>query len=174
MDIRIRNKIKKIIIGIKGANLDASSQVYFSVEIQTAKGIVLGKESIIYKECTIYNSLSGKFEMGSFSHVAPYGYFLIGENSVKIGNDVAIGPFCSFFCMSNNPKGESRLYRENYLFNDIVIGNNVFIGSHSIFLPGTKIRNNVVVGANSVVSGVLEEGWIYAGSPAVKVRKVTE
>lgn len=159
---------------MKGAQLQTGSQIYCSVEIQNAKGVRLGQNTILYKNCTIYNSPSGTIELGNNSHVAPYGYFLIGENSVKIGNDVAIGPFCSFFCMSNSPKGDSDLFRENYTYGNISIGNNVFIGSHSTILPGSVVQDNVVIGANSVVSGELESGWIYGGSPAKKIKKVKE
>lgn len=54
------------------------------------------------------------------------------------------------------------------------IGNNVFIGWGATILPGTIIGDNVIVGANSVVSGVLEEGYIYAGNPAKKIISIDE
>ena len=172
--IRIGNRLKKIILGFKGAKLHTGSQVYCSVEIQNSKGFVLGENAIIYKNCTIYNNTAGNFEMGSSSHIAPFGYFLIGGNSLKIGNDVAIGPFCSFFCITNSPRGENKLYRKNYFHDNIIVGNNVFIGSHCVVLAGTIIHDNVVVGANSMVSGELETGWIYAGTPAKKIKKVSQ
>ena len=34
----------------------------------------------------------------------------------------------------------------------VVIGDNVFVGTRAIILPGVRIGNNVVVGAGSVVS----------------------
>ena len=39
--------------------------------------------------------------MGSFSHIAPYGYLLIEKQNLHIGNNVAIGPYCSIFCSTN-------------------------------------------------------------------------
>ena len=54
-----------------------------------------------------------------------------------------------------------------------VIGNNVRIGTHSFVMPGTQMGNNsVLVAASATTIGqVLEEGWIYAGIPAVKFKK---
>lgn len=51
----------------------------------------------------------------------------------------------------------------------IEIGSNVFIGSRAIILPNTKIEDNVIIGAGSLVSGRIESGGIYAGVPAKRV-----
>jgi len=112
--------------------------------------------------------------MGNNSHVAPYGYFLIEDQSLFIGNDVAIGPFCSFFCSSNTYSPDKPLFRENYNKADINIGNNVFIGAQSVILPGTIIEDNVIVAAHSTVKGILESGWVHGGSPCKPIKKLKE
>jgi carbonic anhydrase/acetyltransferase-like protein (isoleucine patch superfamily) len=50
------------------------------------------------------------------------------------------------------------------------IGNNVWIGFRCIILPGATIENRVLIGAGSVVSGVLKSDSIYAGDPAKFIR----
>lgn len=50
-----------------------------------------------------------------------------------------------------------------------VIGNNVFIGWGATILPGANIGDNVIIGANAVVSGRVESDSVYAGNPAKKV-----
>ncbi len=54
-----------------------------------------------------------------------------------------------------------------------IIEDNVRIGAHAICMPGTHIRKNSVLAANSVatVGQELEEGWIYVGVPATKYKK---
>lgn len=49
---------------------------------------------------------------------------------------------------------------KNYNLNlgAIEIGNNVFIGSRSVILPGTLIEDNVIIGAGSVVTGKISGG----------------
>jgi len=112
--------------------------------------------------------------MGDQSHIAPYGYFLIEDQALTIGDDVAIGPFCSFFCSSNTYSPEKPLFRENYDKGDIKIGNNVFIGAQSVIMPGAEIGNNVIVAANSVVKGKLDDNYLYGGSPCKPIKKLSE
>jgi len=54
-----------------------------------------------------------------------------------------------------------------------IIEDNVRIGAHSFIMPGTHIGKNCVLGASSftTVEQVLEEGWIYIGTPAKKYKK---
>lgn len=111
--------------------------------------------------------------MGDRSHAAPYGYFLIEDQKLSIGDDVAIGPYCCFFCSSNTYSTRKPLFRENYEKGDITIGNNVFIGAQSVILPGSIISDNVIVAAHSSVKGKLESGYIYGGSPCKPIKKLS-
>ncbi|UCC19287.1 MAG: hypothetical protein JSV62_14470 [Promethearchaeota archaeon] len=54
-----------------------------------------------------------------------------------------------------------------------IIDDHVRIGSHAIVMPGTHIKHNCMLAANSVttVGQVLEKGWIYVGIPAKKFKK---
>ncbi len=52
------------------------------------------------------------------------------------------------------------------VINEIMIGNNVFIGMNTTILPGTRIGDNVIVGAGSVLRGVVPENSIVIGNPA--------
>jgi acetyltransferase-like isoleucine patch superfamily enzyme len=56
----------------------------------------------------------------------------------------------------------------------IRVGNNVFIGMNVIVMPGTEIGDNVIVGAGSVVRGVVEPDSILIGNPALKIGRLTE
>jgi maltose O-acetyltransferase len=41
-----------------------------------------------------------------------------------------------------------------------------------MILSGVRIENKVVIGAGSVVTKNLESGFVYAGVPAKKIRKI--
>ncbi|NVP02085.1 acyltransferase [Photobacterium damselae subsp. damselae] len=56
----------------------------------------------------------------------------------------------------------------------VIIGNNVYIGKGCLILPGTIIEDNVVIGAGSIVTGVLFKNTIYAGVPAKKIKTLDE
>ena len=51
-------------------------------------------------------------------------------------------------------------------FGAIEIGNNCFIGTRSIILPGVRIGKNCVVGAGSVVTRSVPKDTVVAGVPA--------
>lgn len=56
----------------------------------------------------------------------------------------------------------------------IVIGDNVFIGSGTIILPGVTVGNNVVIGAGSIVASDIPSDSIVAGVPARRIRSIEE
>ncbi|MFZ4412857.1 MAG: acyltransferase [Bacteroidales bacterium] len=169
---RIKLHLLRVYWKMKGVILSNNAFIYRNNEILNPKNLSLGENSILYKELTIYIGKQGSLTIGKNSHIAPYAYLLIDNNAVNIGDNVAIGPFCAFFCHSNSVMGESKLFAENYIDLPIIIGNNVFIGSHTVILPGSIIHDNVVIASNSVVKGVLEENSIYGGSPAKKIKSL--
>jgi acetyltransferase-like isoleucine patch superfamily enzyme len=54
----------------------------------------------------------------------------------------------------------------NRLNRDVHIGDNCFIGAHSIVLPGVTIGNGCIVAAASVVARDVPAGSLVAGNPA--------
>ena len=49
---------------------------------------------------------------------------------------------------------------------ETIIGTNCFIGINSVILMGSKIGDNVVIGAGSVVHGEIPSNVVVAGNPA--------
>ena len=91
----------------------------------------------------------------------------IGDN-VTITNNVVF----------HTHDGGAGLFREEHpginIFGRIIIGNNVFIGSNTILLPGVRIGDNVVVAAGSIVSKDIPNNTVVAGVPAKKIRSFSE
>jgi acetyltransferase-like isoleucine patch superfamily enzyme len=58
------------------------------------------------------------------------------------------------------------LEKEVYFVRDIYVGENCFIGTRSILMPGCRLGNNVIVGAGSVVRGEIPDNSIVMGNPA--------
>ncbi len=153
----------------KGVVLD------YRCEIEQKNNITMGRKSILYKNITIYKHEEGYLSIGDFSHIAPYGYFLMEKQNLTIGDNVAIGPFCSIFCSTNAiPEDKKVLFKDSYIKGDIEIGNNVLIGTHCVILPHTVIDDNVVVAANSTVKGRLKSGFLYGGNPATMIKVLVD
>ncbi|MBQ7172497.1 MAG: acyltransferase [Clostridia bacterium] len=51
-------------------------------------------------------------------------------------------------------------------FGKIVVGNDSFIGAHSVIMPGVTIGKNCVVGAGSIVTKDIPDRTVVAGVPA--------
>ena len=51
------------------------------------------------------------------------------------------------------------------------IGDDVWIGYGSIIMSGVSVGNGCIIAAGSIVTKDLEPYWIYAGSPAKKIKK---
>lgn len=47
----------------------------------------------------------------------------------------------------------------------VKIGNNVFLGSHAVILPGTIIGDNCIIGGGTVVTGNIPSNSVVAGVP---------
>ncbi|MDR1738419.1 MAG: acyltransferase [Candidatus Symbiothrix sp.] len=56
----------------------------------------------------------------------------------------------------------------------INIGNNVYIGTNCIILPGVTIGDNVIIGAGSIVTKDIPSNTVYAGIPARFIKTVEE
>lgn len=90
---------------------------------------------------------------------------------VTIGDDVGLSPevaiFGHFYWMSSLDGFPMR-------YGKVDIGRGTIVGYRSVVLPDAVIHEDVVVGAQSVVSGILLPRKVYAGNPARVVSEVLE
>jgi maltose O-acetyltransferase len=91
------------------------------------------------------------------------------HGKISIGNDCLIGPNVQLLTISHDVNPNDRLEKHNYV-DDIIIGNNVWLGGGVIILAGVIIGDNAVIGAGSVVTKNADEQSFYAGNPARKIR----
>ena len=125
------------------------------------------------QRCFIVARSGGKIEFGS--HVCMSGCTLYSVDSITIGQYTDIGSGCKIFDTDFHPLSYSHRFpkeqKDKIKHRPILIGNGCFIGANSIILKGTKLGDNVVVGAGSVVSGTFPDNVIIAGNPARIIKK---
>lgn len=115
------------------------------------------------------------------------GTITIGENTgisnstivaycgVSIGKNVLIGGSCKIYDTDFHSLDlKTRIMHplKDISSKEIVIGDEVFLGAHSIILKGVRIGKGSIIGAGSVVTKNIPEGEIWAGNPAKFIRKV--
>lgn len=83
---------------------------------------------------------------------------------------------------ADNPEGHPLVIGEDVtvghkaMLHGCTVGNRVLVGMGSVLLDGVIVEDDVMIGAGSLVSPGkrLERGYLYLGSPARKVRPLTE
>lgn len=109
------------------------------------------------------------------NHVGISGATIYARRSIVIGDYTLIGANTKI--MDNdfhpvNPKVRRNTPNEKMGIQPIVIGENVFIGCNCLILKGSRIGNNSVIGAGSVVSGDIPANCVAAGNPARVIKKL--
>lgn len=144
--------------------------------------IVLGNNVLL-------NSSNRNYHINMFASVKlmcdkPNAIISIGDNTrihgscihaferIEIGSNCLIAANCQIFDASGHGTSHKERAESQGKSKPIIIGNNVWIGTGCIILPGTTIGNNSVISAGSVVRGVVPEGVVFAGNYAKFIKQL--
>ena len=148
----ILNKIRMNLLRICGAKIGKNSSIHPNVMLINPQNISLGDNTNI----------------GSNSEIFNYSELIIGDN-VDIGTQFYINTNNHIIKDQNKP-----LAYQGTISKKIVIGSDIWIGARVTILSNVKINDRVVIGAGSLVNRDLESGYLYAGSPAVLKKKLSD
>ena len=116
-------------------------------------------------------------------------FFADCPQNIHLGKEVFINSGCKFQAQGGIYIGDKCLIGHNTVIatinhdisprtrRDLIpsrvnIGNNVWIGSGSIILPGVSIGDNSIIGAGSVVTRNIPENTIAVGNPARVIKTI--
>lgn len=139
----IRRKLVSILAEKCGRNVIIKQNAYLG----SATGLKLGDHS----------------QIGERSRIGPH---------VTIGNDVVMGPEVVLMTTSHafeDPETPIRL-QGSVPIKPIVIGDDVWIGTRVVVLPGVQIGTGSVIGANSLVTKDIPPYAVWGGVPAKHIR----
>lgn len=93
---------------------------------------------------------------GSVLHITHASDYNPAGYALHIGDDVTVG--------------------HKALLHGCTIGNRVLVGMGAIVMDGAVVEDEVIIAAGSLVSPgkTLESGFVYRGSPAKKVREISQ
>jgi len=122
-------------------------------------------------------NFSGNISLG-YATTLGYNNFLHGNISIgkycQLGADVAIHTtnhptnYMTTYINKNLFNGELKKMKET---NNVVVGNDVWIGHNAMIIGDVKIGNGVVIAAGAVVTKDIDSYTIVAGVPAKPIRK---
>lgn len=106
----------------------------------------------------------------------------IGNNCIVVARDsITIEPDCQIAEMvvirdQNHRFGApgKTITEQGFTTAPVYIGKNVWIAAKASVTAGSRIEDNVVVGAHSLVRGRLLANGLYVGAPARRIRSFTD
>ena len=96
---------------------------------------------------------------------------LMDSGKITIGNNVFIAPGVSIITEEHAMDVKQRIEGLEYT-HPVTIGDNVWICTGVIVLPGVTIGDNSVIGAGSVVSKDIPPNCLAVGNPCKVIRRI--
>ena len=96
---------------------------------------------------------------------------ILDGNKVTFGDNVFIGPNCSFYTAGHPIDFKTRNEGLEYA-KPIKVGDNVWIGGNVVVLPGITIGENCVIGAGSIVTKDIPANSVAVGNPCKVIKSL--
>ncbi|RMF76014.1 MAG: hypothetical protein D6738_02275 [Acidobacteria bacterium] len=108
-----------------------------------------------------------ELRVGVNSYICPLCWIDCGQK-VIIGDDVSIGGATHIFT-----HGSFLPYLEGFPFQtgDVIIGDRVYVPWRVFIMPGTRIGNDVIIGAKALLRGEYPENSMAVGIPARVIKQ---
>ena len=164
--------LKKLIFGFKTANkmLERLSEPCV-IPILKRNGATIGVNcdlgsGLVFHNCNNYKNLI----VGDNCHIGKNCFFDL-RGKVEFKKNVVVSMKNTF--ITHIDMNKSNL-REKYpaISEDILVGENVYIGADCCVLKGTEIGENSIIAAKSLVNTDVDSYSIYGGVPVKKIKTV--
>ena len=134
-------------------NIKGNPRIHSTASLRCGYNIYLGLNSRINQYCCVWASENSK---------------------IILGDNVLMGPGVKIFSSNYTTTDiDVPMIFQPFVEKDIVIGNDVWLGSNSVIVAGVKIGDGSIIAAGSVVTKDIPEYTIAGGIPAkpIKSRK---
>lgn len=135
--------IRKLFYVMLGMKIGCKSRIHMKCLVLSPERIHIGERTIINEYC-----------------------FIDGRGGLNIGNDTSISVHSMLITGSHSKSSSTFAYRPG----QIIIGNNVWLGSNSIVLDNSILQDKAIISAGSVFKGKAESNFVYVGNPAQKIK----
>ena len=134
------------------------------------KKIIKNSKENITVEPNFWCDYGYNIELGE-NFYANHNLTILDGAKVKFGNNIFIGPTCSFYTAGHPIDVKQRNAGLEYA-HPITVGDNVWFGGNVVVLPGVSIGNNSVIGAGSVVTKDIPANVIAVGNPCKVIKNI--
>jgi len=134
---------RKMKVGIN-SSVSSSSRFFYG------ENIFIGSRTNINRQCMLWAGKNAK---------------------ITIGDDCLTGPRVTIIVSQYDVKGRDSVRSYPQKEEDIVIGDDVWMGANCIILSGVHIGNGAIIAAGAVVVKDVEPYSVVAGVPAKKIKE---
>lgn len=180
--VKIKSNVKKVWLGkIKKSHIKISgeNEIYLgknTIIRESDIGIKGNNNKIIFEENCRLRGLTLKFNANNSILKIGKGTTTEDVKIIMGDGNITIGENCMFSknIEIRNTDSHKIIFKNGEVNRnkDIKIEDNVWIGLRVLILKGSEIKENSIIGAGSVVTGIFEKNSIIVGNPARKVKEI--
>lgn len=132
---------------------------FTEIQIDKKAKLILGKLVRIRSGSKIKVRKGAEVQIGDNTSLN-HGCMVISHDKIIIGKDVQFGANVLIYDHDHDYRAKNGLKGLRYKTSPVEIGHNVWIGANTVILKGTKIGNNCVIGAGSVIKGEYHDNMV--------------
>lgn len=117
-----------------------------------------------------YTGLINDLVVGEATTINGNANLRFKNGKIKIGKNCLIARNVTILTQTYDIDTQKEISSKNMVVKNVVIGDNVWVGSNVVIMPGINIGDNAVVGAGAIVTKNIHDFEIWAGNPAKKIR----
>lgn len=142
-----RDGMRELLSKIVGYEVDENTIILAPFHCDLGFNIKLGKSVLVNYKCTFLDTAT-----------------------ISIGDHTMIGPGCQLVT-ATHPKDPIERRDMRVAGKPITVGNDVWFGAGVTVVPGVTIGDGSIIGAGSVVTKDVPTNSVYAGNPAVSIKR---
>jgi acetyltransferase-like isoleucine patch superfamily enzyme len=132
--------------------------------VEFGDNVVIGPYSVV--RASSPSNLGAGLRMGNNSAIDAFS-FIGASGTVSVGENVIMGQHVSFHAENHNyDRTDVAIKHQGTRQKGIVVEENCWVGSNTVFLDGSHIGRGCVIAAGSVVKGYIPPNSVAGGIPA--------
>lgn len=162
---------------------ERKAQLEWQRELASRGDIEFGEQVFVSRLAAVYPR---RLRLGDGSYLAAHTYvvvddletgphctlnpYAVARGRVRMGAKVRVGAHTSLLGFNHSTAPDRAICEQPTTSKGIVIGDDVWIGSHVVVVDGVRIGSHAVIGAGAVVTKDVPDWAVVGGNPARVIR----
>ena len=165
----LRMGLYKLLYGNK-INASLIQNISPSTEIAVGKGKLFLKNSVFTRKNVSFRVDSGELSIGtSFFN---QGCCITAMKRISIGSGCLFGPNVVIVDHDHDYHYTDNQRGNHWLMDDVVIEDNVWVGSNVTILRGSYIESGAVIGAGAVIKGHVAKNTVFVNKQCNEIKNI--